>query len=391
MKKITSDDPVLTAYVLGELGKDDEARVAAALKAEDDLERAGAEIAAVAHLLKSSLGDDRLTLGPERTAEIHRAGQRPDSKMLIMEHRKQTRRRALVAVVGVAALVMAGFALLSRSGVGPSRPVTGSDVAGSGVSGAQMTGNQSPGGTESLPGAISPTEGDQISLPLDVGRADPAVVERALVDTKSLPPQEYFKVADWINVSQVPHDSPTNEGQLGHLRVSSELGRCSWDPSKALLMIHLRPAAKEEVEFQASLQFDPAVVSEMRLVGGGAGEAKSPETIGRLSEPRTYLYELELTGNEERLGSLHLETGAKGPRQMPLTGPVRDTDEVSLSFASARALGDFARWGASPERDREVLVRLSREAKRLLGEITEEKTRYALDMILITEERLAAE
>jgi hypothetical protein len=386
MKPIKSDDPVLTAYVLGELAKEQREQVADELARDVSLDRKRKEIEAVCGLLQTTLEGGGLTLGEERIAEIHRAGQRPDPKVIVLEHRKRARRHTLLAVAGVAAAVVLGLALLSRSRVGSGGSVSGSEVAGGGSMESQRS-----GATTAMPSIMKSDHHKMVGLPTRLGRADPAMIERTLLETGALPRRDQFQVAEWVNFSRLAPENSTTEEQWGNLRVSSELGRCSWDPSKALLMIHLQPLRETEIDLKAALELDPELVREVRLMGGEDEESRSSGDDLHLAEPRTYLYELALIDESGRFGDLVAQFSDQESHRLALTGPVREKDEVSLTFATTRLLGNFARWGASEERDRESLVRMSREAKRLLEQITDAQTRYALDMILITEERLAAE
>ncbi|MFT7445081.1 MAG: hypothetical protein ACI9AF_001996, partial [Granulosicoccus sp.] len=57
-------------------------------------------------------------------------------------------------------------------------------------------------------------------------------------------------------------------------------------------------------------------------------------------------------------------------------------------FSTVSLLTEFARWGASESRETEILEGLAKRAESLLGKVTDEKTRYALDMILLSKESL---
>lgn len=392
--KIKSDDPVLTAYVLGELDEKTKVRISRALNTDSSLKEEEAQLSALSGLLEGTLGLERLSLGKDRIAEIHRAGQRPDPELLVLEHRKRTQRRALTAAAGVAALVVVGFILLSQSGNKSGSSLAGGDVAGEGAGMGLSGGTVIPGDSPDLPGVISPAKDGVAGLPMTVGQADPSMVERALAATGSLPPQDRFKVADWINLGRVgvpPASSQVVATDLEDLRVLWELGPCSWNPSAALLMIHLRPAGGKEVAVEAGLDLDPGQVKEVRLTGGAGEAGEAPVSSDSIASPRTFLYELDLIDDPGEFGSLQVKVREGKWQEIPLTGPIEDEKKVSLAFATARILGDFARWGASEGRDRETLVRLSREAKELLVQVNDESTRYALDMILITEETLGAQ
>ncbi|MEN8679017.1 MAG: hypothetical protein ABF391_03105, partial [Akkermansiaceae bacterium] len=119
---------------------------------------------------------------------------------------------------------------------------------------------------------------------------------------------------------------------------------------------------------------------------------------GKFNSSQIFLYELEVKESEGQLGSfsVSLEGGPIGSTNegengyVPIYGSDRIEEEASAGFRTAVVLGGFARWAASESRDKETLVRLSREARELLAleEVTDESCRYALDMILQSEETL---
>ncbi|MEN8775196.1 MAG: hypothetical protein ABF382_16745, partial [Akkermansiaceae bacterium] len=115
--KMTPDDPALTAFVLGELSEVESAAVERAVNSDEDLLKEKEVLSSLSGLLSDTLGTGSLSLGEERIAEIHKAGQRPDSDVLVLDHRRRSRRQSFLAVAGVAAVVVAGFVALSQSGV----------------------------------------------------------------------------------------------------------------------------------------------------------------------------------------------------------------------------------------------------------------------------------
>ena len=384
--KLTPDDPVLTAYALGELDSTQRDLVSQVVAADESLQEEEAAISSMAGLLGRTLGREPLTLGDERIAEIHRACRRPDSKVLVMEHRKRARRQSLSVVAGVAAMIVIGFVVLSQFEVDGKPAVAGGEVAGGGTSPGNAP---APGDSSDLPGGFSPVKTGMTGLPLQARQqADPSLVERSIEETGKLPTRDEFLVAQWIHLAKVDSVSLTEVGNLG---MSYELGPCSWNPSASLLMIHLRPLQDRAVTLEANLNFNLKKVNEAKLTGGaGTGDAL-PVTSTEIRKARTFLYELDLSEGTEQIGSLTVKVGEDQARELLLEGPVRDKEDVSTAFQVAGILGDYARWGASEGRDRETLVRLVREARELLGTVVDESTRYALDMILISEEALAAE
>ena len=153
-------------------------------------------------------------------------------------------------------------------------------------------------------------------------------------------------------------------------------------------MVRLDVSEGRPVKVSASLTMNPSRVKVVRLVGGAGKDSTTSAVSVTLKEARTFLYELDLEEGKGELGQLKIQVGESPEQSLSLEGVLRNQSQLSSAFATAGILGDYARWGASEERDRETLVRLSQRAKALLEEVVYESTRYALDMILMSEEAL---
>ena len=381
--KVTPDDPVLTAYVLGELEEKDRSSVERALSADEALREEETAISSLTGLLSATLGGEVLSLGEERIAEIHRAGKRPDSETLVLAHHKRSRRHSLVAVAGVAAAVVVGLVVLSQFDVSGKNPVVGNEVGGTTSDGGDAI--VPAGDSPDLPGEYSPEVAGTVRIPLGVDRADASFVQRSLEKSDCLPERDRFLVADWIQLGA----PATGDGtEFDGVAVWYELGPCSWNPSSSLLMVRLDVSEGRPVKVSASLTMNPSRVKVVRLVGGAGKDSTTSAVSVTLKEARTFLYELDLEEGKGELGQLKIQVGESPEQSLSLEGVVRNQSQLSSAFATAGILGDYARWGASEERDRETLVRLSQRAKALLEEVVYESTRYALDMILMSEEAL---
>lgn len=381
--KVTPDDPVLTAYVLGELEEKDRSSVERALSADEALREEETAISSLTGLLSATLGGEVLSLGEERIAEIHRAGKRPDSETLVLAHHKRSRRHSLVAVAGVAAAVVVGLVVLSQFDVSGKNPVVGNEVGGTTSDGGDAI--VPAGDSPDLPGEYSPEVAGTVRIPLGVDRADASFVQRSLEKSDCLPERDRFLVADWIQLGA----PATGDGtEFDGVAVWYELGPCSWNPSSSLLMVRLDVSEGRPVKVSASLTMNPSRVKVVRLVGGAGKDSTTSAVSVTLKEARTFLYELDLEEGKGELGQLKIQVGESPEQSLSLEGVLRNQSQLSSAFATAGILGDYARWGASEERDRETLVRLSQRAKALLEEVVYESTRYALDMILMSEEAL---
>ncbi len=64
---------------------------------------------------------------------------------------------------------------------------------------------------------------------------------------------------------------------------------------------------------------------------------------------------------------------------------VRDSDELSNDFRVALTLARFARYGRTEDGE---FSQIAAEARDLLGSVQNAQNRYALDVVLLAEERL---
>lgn len=374
--KPTPDSPALTAFALGELAPSESAAVAAALELDPVLAQESAELSGLADFLGGVLGGDRYSLGRDRHEEIFKAGHRPDGKVLVLDHKRRSRKQSFLAVASVAAVVALGFVGLSNFGVkGPGSAAGGSDVAGT------AAGDPAPDSqiTPEIP------EGNPT---VDSGLALPAMVERALARDGKLPAREAFEVAEWINLAR---SSSPPQVVVGAVSAYTEIGPCPWNPERSLLLVNLHAAENAKVKLQADLDLDPARVKSARRIGA-TSDGLHPLDEETLTGSQSVLYEIDLLPGETTIGSLDLELAGKD--NSPLSGylPIASTpfpeDAVSNDFKTARTLAAFARWGAGETRDVNQLTRIAASARDLLTEIRDEKVRYALDSILLAEEFL---
>ena len=385
--KLTPEDPKMTAYVLDELCEFENARVAMVLEGNATLAEESKAMSEMAALLSGTLGADQFTLGEKRREAIFKSGRRPDTAVLVSDHKKRARRQSLMAIAGVAAVVTVGFMGLSKLGVDP--PLSG----GMGVAGQGQVDGEAGVASGDLP-LLSPFSTDvvrnvqdlSLRLPLSLQIADPSLVERVLIESGKLPGTDHFRVDNWVNILQAESKPQVQVGPVG---VFSELGLCPWDHQRALLLVNLQGGDHPHENVSAQINFDPKRVESVRLVGESFIPENPEGDGGVLQGNQSYFYEVKLTGLEGRLGQidLELEKGTETARGgiLPLDAVVRQAEELSDDFRIALTLARFARYGRTEDGD---FSQIAAEARDLLGTVQNAQNRYALDVILLTEERL---
>jgi len=346
--KISSEDPIITAYTLGELDDSSRARVEEALVKDDALAAEGAALASLSSLLTETLQGESLSLGQERL----------------------------------------GFVGLSRfQTTGPSGMGQG-EAASGGASGNESSSLSVTHDDRHFDSAPSGELGDgqAIALVLDREPVDPSFVQRSLDERGELPPREEYSVERWVNAGAIVSPPMLTVSNLG---VYTELGPCAWDDEKSLLLVNLRSLDGEKVSVKASLTFNPEAVMSSQLLGSSESLSEERSQTGVMKDEQSFLYLVELLPNLESIGAIDLEVEDELDGYLPLVDLLRNKDEVSDDFIQTRVLAEYAQWGASEERQADTLKRLADEARDLLSRVTSPRVRYALDMILLSEEALS--
>jgi len=379
--KITPDDPALTAYALGELDASEAHAISEALKNDEALSREVELTSALGGLLSQSLGDEALTLGEDRVAEIMKAGQRPDAEVLVMEHRKRSRRQSVMAFVGVAAVVTLGFVGLSKFNIS-GKLDSGSSSTDAASSGS---GSGSGNGLGSGPGTgLGDGSGQDV---VESASVDLSQIEMSLTNSQTLPSRDSFQVNSWVQMTPVTVDPQL---RLGRVCVYAELGACSWNEDHALLLVNLQTEEGTRAWSNTTLNFSDRVVSALALSDAGQDLAK-PIQSGGFGGAMTFLYEVELSQEEGPIGALRLNVQEQPAGYLPLAGRVTSEEALSTDFETVRLLARYAKWGSSQDRDTNELAEMDKKARELLTSVTDEKSRYALDMILLSEELIGSE
>ncbi len=392
---VTPDDPALTAHALGELSEPKSAKIVQAIAQDESLAKEVDELSDLVALLGTTLGGERFSLGDDRREEIFKAGHRPDTDVLVLDHRRRARRQSFLAIAGVAAVVVLGFMGLSRMGAdGPAGKSSGggmADKTGPGKSGSAT--GQDPdisaagiGQSEVLTGisnsVVSPVENPILPLAMNPASVELGKYEQALSSKQQPLPAELFAVEKWASLVQ-PKSAP--QVGIGKVGVSAELGACPWDANKVLLMVNLTLDGEGAVRFDGRLNLNPDRVKLARVLAN----SREGEVERRLRSSQTMIYELEMIEGEDAIGSLSFETtgentdGSLEKGYLPLTAP---TGAASTDFLAAATFAEFARWGA--QQDETELKAIAAKAAEILPQVSDEQMRYALDLILLTAERI---
>ena len=252
----------------------------------------------------------------------------------------------------------------------------------------RVVGKGTPAGvSESLSGELELVSGDGMVIPLGLSKADPSFVERALLAKGELPEPEKFRIADWVNLSVVEFEPLIS---MRELEAYAECGACPWDSTKSLWMIRLCSVNGRMISPVAKVVFDPEFVTSAHLVGGGDTGGGGAFKSEGFDSSQIFLYELETKTEGDQLGGFSITTNQGESGYLPILSPQQIKESPTVGFRVAVVLGGFARWAGSDTREKETLLRLAREARELIAreEVTDTSCRYALDVILQSEETL---
>lgn len=396
MMKITSNDPRLTAYAMGELSAAESERVRAALEADAGLRSEFESMQSLMSLLSGSLAGEQLNLGMERRAEIHASGKRPDTGVLVMKYQRRSRWQSFAAVAGVAVMVSFGFYLLSNTrvsgGVGIADMDAGSISVGNtlsnrGASGAVAASSDVKEGaaqraSKDRDGAVISGELRRLtrSTALDVpvvGRADLPAFQRDLEGGRV----SQLRVEELVNIL---NDLQAPSVQLEGVGLHAEFGSCPWSDDLGLLLVVFRDLVADGVspQIDARLILEHPRVSSVRLVAGveEEGVVSQWQSVPD-GQSVAVLYEIGLNAGEGRFAAIDLTVN----EQSAFLPIVDEGGDSSLEFRVAGVLARFGKW--TETQDREVLMSLADEARELLERVSDASARYALDLILVTAEK----
>ncbi|MGE9268907.1 MAG: hypothetical protein ACQKBY_12495, partial [Verrucomicrobiales bacterium] len=173
---MNTDDPILTAYALGECNESETKRVEEAMSRDAGLASEVRQIRHLAALLREKEAGAALSLGPERHARIRQAAGGGDEKILVLASQRRNRWRNVAVVLSAAAVLTLAFVTFSRLSVedpkGMAGGAGGTDSVAAGESGfGESTGSANEGS----------------GFPLRVGDESVERLERLLVNENRLP------------------------------------------------------------------------------------------------------------------------------------------------------------------------------------------------------------
>jgi hypothetical protein len=345
--KFSSDDPRLSAYLLGELPAAEAATVEHAVAADPALRLSLDELRRVASLLEGTLSSAAPALHPAQREAVLRAVRHAELEGKVVEFGSARRGlRPWLTVAGAAAAVVLAVTLASRfsgpgkagggSGQGPAElallpmpgpagesgsavtPGGGSATSAAGAAQQQQELQENPGAfldkvsrqltRDPLPDparlpALKPLpplqSAGEIALPVIIGHASYGWVRGWVRDRAALPPKDAVRLEELVNTF------PLDPAEGGGISPRIETAPCPWNPGSVLVAATLRGAAGSDTPVTWS--FEAAEGVRVRMIASpGSSAGKLPDRLpaGRSA---TVLLELAPAAGTDRLGVLKLE------------------------------------------------------------------------------------
>lgn len=378
--KISSDDPRLSAFLLGELPAAEASAVEHAVAADPALKLSLDELRKVASLLEGTLSSATPALRPGQREAVLRAVRHAEMEGKVVEFASARRGlRPWLTVVGAAAAVVLAVTLASRiSGPGKS----GGDGAGGAVEVAllPMPGPSGEAGDATAAGGGSSTSAsagrtsqaeelqknpgeflDKISrqltrdplpdparlpalkplpplqssgetiLPVIIGQASYGWVRGWVRDKGVLPPKDAVRLEELVNTFPLPAAEDPAASP-----VVIESAACPWNPGSVLIAATLRGA--KESDTAVSWSFEAAEGVRVRMIASpGSSAGRLPDRLPR-GRSATVLLEVAPAAGSDRLGVLKLDVDGE------FSGRIIQRPAVEASPAM-RQLGLIAGFG----------------------------------------------
>lgn len=325
MKKLQSDDPRYTAYVLGELAPKEAKIISEKAESDPNLADEMAKTQALGKLLCEAYEREGLSLHPVQRAVIRRVGQSQEALAMRSARRRGDWYRGAGIALAAAATIAIALLVLAKTPTAESEQATVEleqlqmEVV---LSPAALTdwgdssfpadeGAEGPGPEpkprevsdaqrefaqrvlndpqrffasavhtarrQILPEAesfvplheneyLSTSDSPNTSVPVMAGRTSFAWVERFLRERGQLPPRDAVRLEELVNYPDYQERAGT---QVGGVALTSELVPCPWNEDCLLLglLLQRQPGSEETEKVAVQLEIDEERVAEYRLLG----------------------------------------------------------------------------------------------------------------------------
>ncbi len=380
-----SEDPRITAYVLGELAPEDAAAVERAAAADPAIQEKIREIEEIQRFLKERLTTPTAQLLPRQRENIRRIAREGNVAAISWKSRQSW----VMATAAAAVLALATFILL-RTPSPPPQQVAGPASPTPAAPSAPSVPPTPPAPTVAppppspvtarnvrIPAADAPT----FELPILPGKPNIAEITQSIVEDGKLPLHETVWLAEILNSfplrldgtaaiargGNAPwHPDNRDSGIRAHVAtLSTETIACPWKPSATLLLISVRSNGQQDSDVKIAFRPNPENVARYRLLGfppqadTPAGTVPTRLPAGSFT---TLAIEIESTKPGTDLGSLEWSADDKPAPSISLQH--KSAAEPSDDARFATLVCTWSQWLAGEQTDsidREIISALARE------------------------------
>lgn len=383
-----SEDPRITAYVLGELSPEDAAAVERAAAADPSIQEKIREVEDIQRFLKERLTTPTAQLLPRQRENIRRIVREGN----VAAFSWKSRQPWVIATAAAAVLALATLLLLRTPShpptqvVGPASP----SPATPSVPAAPAIPVEPPAPTVAppppspviarnvmIPAADAPT----LELPILPGKPNLTEITQSIVEDGKLPPHESVWLAEILNSfplrldgtaaiargGNAPwHPDNRDSGIRAHVAtLSTETIACPWKPSATLLLISVRSNGQQDSDVKITFRPNPENVTRHRLLGFPPQDGTPAGSIPTWLPAGSYTtlaIEIESTKPGTDLGSLEWSADDKPAPSISLLH--KSAAEPSDDARFATLVCTWSQWLAGEQTgsiDREILSALVRE------------------------------
>jgi hypothetical protein len=391
--KLETDDPRLTAYVLGECPPGDEAAIARAIAADPALAIAAREIEAVERLLAATLSDGAEKLSPRQHATILAAARAADAAATDappVVFRPRPRFSPWIGPVAAAAAVVLGIVLFlpddaptgegttANTDDGEKREIPISMLPSPGPVDASAPREGSPAANPSPPmadshpvlrprGPVSSAHHPSLDLPIQSGRASYGWVTDAILRKGVLPKPDAVRSEEILNHFRI---RPVGATAIHRgLTLTAETLPCPWKPSATLAVVTVRGNREAVREVTATWNADASAVWRYRLLGHAVPIGVAPRPLARTlpaGAEHTLVLEIEpSSATQHGLGEIAWTVdGHAAPSLAIARSPGQSAGSVSADARFAAFVCLFSEWLREPRgetSDPALVAALARE------------------------------
>ena len=359
--KLSPDNPLLTAYILGELEAKDAVEIERAILNDPELLL---EIQSVQEFRKNL--ENHLTLAPETLL--------PEQQQKILdlawEGDQSTSTRWLSSVSEILKtwfIPASAAAILTLTTVILIRIPSEQNPIAANTPSLDATEITSPTAIEPIPPKFDArTSGNTadypiLNLPVQIAKSSFELISKSIRDEKKLPPREAVRLEEILNhfplrlngISAIArsgnnswHPDQRDSGMSTYVAtLTTEMLPCPWKPSATLLLISLRGNLQSDCEVKLAFHANAENVSRYKLLGFSTNNRKLEEKIADqllAKSSTTFALEIESLKRDADFGSLEWTTNDRAAPSIRLIQ--KSATEPSDDARFAALICTYSQW-----------------------------------------------